>query len=167
MLSLAVIPLPNFDFIAIFKKSTPIGRLSSSIYDEFYNMKAVLFFDGASLGNPGRRAIGVVLKTPKKTYKFKKEIGKGTNNQAEYYALIAGMMLAKKLGVKELTVKGDSQLVIKQMVGEYKVHDEKLKKLYEKAKELEKSFRKVSYEWIPREKNKEADKLAEEALKGN
>jgi len=118
------------------------------------------------LGNPGKRAIGVVLKTPTKTYKFKKEIGEGTNNQAEYYALIAGMMLAKKLGIKELTVKGDSELVIKQMRGEYRVRDPILRKLYERAKELERAFKKVSYEWIPREENKEADRLATEALKG-
>ena len=129
-------------------------------------MKATLYFDGASLGNPGKRAIGVVLKTPTKTYKFKKEIGEGTSNQAEYYALIAGMMLAKKLGIKELTVKGDSELVIKQMRGEYRVRDPILRKLYEKAKELERAFKKVSYEWIPREENKEADRLATEALKG-
>ena len=129
-------------------------------------MRATLYFDGASSGNPGRRAIGVVLETPTKTYRFKKEIGKGTSNQAEYYALIAGLMLAKKLGVKELTVKGDSQLVIKQMRGEYKVNDPTLRKLYEKAKELESSFKRVYYEWIPREENKEADRLAAEALRG-
>lgn len=128
-------------------------------------MKATLYFDGASLGNPGKRAIGVVLKTPTKTYRFKKKIGIGTNNQAEYYALIAGMMLAKKLGVEELTVKGDSQLVIKQMRGEYRVREPNLRKLYEKAKELEKAFKRVSYEWIPREENEEADRLATEALK--
>jgi len=129
-------------------------------------LKATLYFDGASLGNPGKRAIGVVLKTPTKTYRFKKEIGIGTNNQAEYYALITGMMLAKKLGVEELTVKGDSQLVIRQMRGEYRVREPNLRKLYEKAKELEKAFKKVSYEWIPREENEEADRLAAEALKG-
>ncbi|GAB6066304.1 ribonuclease HI family protein [Aquifex pyrophilus] len=128
-------------------------------------MKGTLYFDGASKGNPGRSGIGAVLVVGNRKYTFKMPVGEKTNNQAEYLALIAGMLLAKRKKVRELTVRGDSKLVINQMRGSFKVNDEKLMKLYRKAKELEKSFKKVSYEWVKREENKEADRLANEALK--
>ncbi len=126
-------------------------------------MKGILFFDGSSRGNPGNAGIGVVIvREDKKVKKLSKSIGTATNNQAEYIALIEGLKLAKKLGINKLKVKGDSELIIKQVKGEYKVSDKKLKKLYEKVKEIEKDFEKIVYEWIPREKNL-ADKLAKNA----
>ncbi len=128
-------------------------------------MKGILYFDGASQGNPGKAGIGAVLIIGKEKYTFKMPIGEKTSNQAEYLALIAGMLLAKRKNVNYLTVRGDSKLVINQMKGSFKVNDRKLKKLYRKAKELERSFKSVNYEWIKREENKEADKLANEALK--
>lgn len=95
-----------------------------------------------------------------KKYTFSQAVGEKTNNQAEYLALIAGMEKARELGVKELTVRGDSQLVIRQMEGKYRVKNPNVKPLFEKAKEIERHFDRITYEWIPREKNKEADSLA-------
>ena len=133
--------------------------------DKSGNKKAILYFDGASKGNPGPAGIGVVLLVGEKKYTISKNIGEKTNNQAEYTALIEGLKKAKELGIKELVVRGDSQLVIRQMKGVYKVKNENVKPLFEQAKELEKEFEKVAFEWVPREENKEADRLANEYLK--
>ncbi|RUM30463.1 MAG: ribonuclease H [Aquifex sp.] len=123
-------------------------------------MKGILYFDGAAKGNPGPAGIGYVLIIEKRKYTHSKAVGEKTNNQAEYLALIEGMKKAKELGVKELVVKGDSQLVIRQMEGKFKVKNANVKPLFKEAKELENYFEKVTYEWIPRKENKEADALA-------
>lgn len=92
-------------------------------------------FDGGSRGNPGPAAIAYVLETDDGTaiQSQGQFIGQATNNVAEYRALILGLEAARKLGVKKLRVLGDSELVIKQLLGEYKVRNEALKPLYEKA----------------------------------
>lgn len=126
----------------------------------------VMRFDGASKGNPGLAGAGAVI------YKDECELWSGytfvgeneTNNVAEYSGLILGLTRAIQLNIKSLIVEGDSQLVINQMKGDYKVNSSNLRKLYETAKILEKSFDKISYNHIYREKNKKADQLSNLAI---
>ena len=99
-----------------------------------------------------------------KKYTYRKQVGIKTNNQAEYLALLLGLEKARELGIKNLIVRGDSQLVIRQMQNLYKVKNQSLKQLFQSAKNLEKEFAKVIYEWVPREQNKEADTLANLSL---
>lgn len=125
-----------------------------------------LYFDGCSKGNPGFAGAGAVI------YKNKEEIfarayfvgKKETNNTAEYSGLIVGLTEAAKRNIKNITVKGDSQLVIKQMKGQYKVKADNMKQLYETAKNLEKLFDNIHYIHVYREYNKRADELSNIAL---
>ena len=91
-------------------------------------------------------------------------IGHATNNVAEYSGLVAGMTKAAELGVRELEVVSDSELLVKQMRGEYKVKNETLRVLWEEANELERRFAKVRYTAVPRAHNELADSLVNEAL---
>lgn len=125
---------------------------------------AELYTDGGARGNPGPAGIGVVLKVKSKKSKVKKYIGKATNNQAEYQALLAGLELAQSNGVDELKVFMDSELIVKQMQGEYRVKNPDLKPLFAQALALTNKFISVSWHHIPREKNKAADKLVNEAI---
>jgi len=128
--------------------------------------KYILRFDGCSKGNPGPAGAGAVL------YEDEKEIWYGhqfvgkkeTNNNAEYNGLIIGLREAISQNISCLHVEGDSLLVIKQMRGEYKLKSGNLFSLYEEAKNLEKNFKLVTYEHIPRNKNAVADKLSNNAL---
>src|SRR5437667_8423035 len=99
------------------------------------NETITLEFDGGSRGNPGPAGIGVVLRAKDGTAiaTLGKFIGRATNNAAEYRALIAALQEAKKLGAKKVVVRGDSELVIRQMRGEYRVKHPDLKPLYEEA----------------------------------
>jgi len=125
-----------------------------------------LNFDGGSRGNPGPAGIGIVVSaadgTPVVT--IGRFLGIATNNAAEYQALIAVMEEALKLGVKKVRIVGDSELVIKQMRGEYRVKNVALKPLYEKAKSLFARFEQAKFEHNFREKNELADKLANLAM---
>ncbi len=127
--------------------------------------RATLHTDGGARGNPGPAAIGFVLtgigSTP---ILYKEYIGKGTNNQAEYRALLAGILRAQKEGVQDLMCYLDSELVVKQAKGEYRVKNEELKVLLGEIKKLFPSFRSITFEHIPRSKNAAADKLVNEAL---
>ena len=126
-----------------------------------------LFTDGGARGNPGPAAIGIVLKKGDDILVQKaKRIGNATNNQAEYEALILGLHEGQK-HTKELKCFLDSELVVKQLNGEYRVRDEKLKPLYEKVKKVVEDFEKVTFHHIPREKNKLADLLLNEELDKN
>ena len=125
----------------------------------------ILLFDGCSKNNPGPAGAGAVL------YKNGKEIssvcsflGLQTNNYAEYMALIKGLEMCLRYSIGHLEVKGDSTLVINQMNGEWKVNNPQLELLYEKAKQFEGQLNRVSYNHIPREQNKRADMLANQAL---
>jgi ribonuclease HI len=125
-----------------------------------------MYIDGAARGNPGLAGIGVVLRdssneTVKNIDKF---IGNATNNVAEYTALIVGMEEARKLGAEEITINTDSELLAKQLGGEYKVKNPALKILYSKVIKLLDDFEHVQVNNIPREKNKDADKLANKAI---
>lgn len=127
-----------------------------------------LYTDGGARGNPGPSAIAYVLKgEAKDTLKSEGEyLGKATNNYAEYQALIKGLTAAEALGVKYLTCFLDSELVVKQLSGEYKVKDLRLKDLYAQVKVLEGRFDFVKYSYVPRTKNREADKMVNEVLDG-
>jgi ribonuclease HI/probable phosphoglycerate mutase len=125
-----------------------------------------LEFDGGSRGNPGPAGIGVVVRaadgTPLVT--LGRFIGKATNNVAEYRALITAMLEAQKLGAKRITIRGDSELVVRQMTGAYRVKHPDLIPLYREAKELFDSFDAAAIEHNYREKNELADKLGNLAM---
>ena len=125
-------------------------------------MRYHLFIDGASLGNPGRAGIGYILVNDEGDvlYAVAKFLGETTNNVAEYTALIEGLKLAVKVAHGgEVVIYTDSELVYKQIGGEYKVKNSKLKPLFSKAVRLLKKL-KAKLKYVPREKNKLADRLA-------
>lgn len=129
--------------------------------------KVIVNADGGSRGNPGPAAVGVVVRDKDKIVeRYKNSIGKATNNVAEYMALIRALDLALKNDAWEVEVVMDSELVIKQMKGEYKVKDKKLIPLFVEAKALESNFKKISYTHVRREDRfqQEADGLVNEAL---
>jgi ribonuclease HI len=125
-----------------------------------------LEFDGGSRGNPGPAGIGVVVRAADKTplVTLGRFIGKATNNVAEYTALITAMEEAKKLGATRIKIHGDSELVVKQMNGEYRVKHPDLIPLYRRARELFDSFDQASITHNYREKNALADKLGNLAM---
>ncbi len=113
--------------------------------------KASAYTDAGARGNPGPAAIAVLFFEGQKLIKQHGEfIGNATNNQAEYRAVIKALEIAKELGVKELELFTDSELIARQLAGKYKVKDAKLKPLHEQAKALEKGFVKISYSSLPR-----------------
>jgi len=129
--------------------------------------KLILYTDGASLGNPGRAGVGVIVYNQNRDVikKVTEFIGITTNNVAEYMALIYALEEALYLRAKELSCFLDSELLVKQLKGSYKVKDSKLKLLYYQVKHLESFFEKINFNHIGRDGNKEADKLAKEAAK--
>ncbi|MBE0520995.1 MAG: ribonuclease HI family protein [Candidatus Methanoperedenaceae archaeon] len=128
-------------------------------------MSYILQFDGACRGNPGIMAIGVVLmKDGKKIKELSKCLGRGTNNIAEWKALIEGLKLARDRGCKELEVRGDSQLIIKQITGRYRVKSSNLIPLFHEAKKLCNNFEKLEFVWVKREDNSYTDTLCNRAL---
>ena len=124
------------------------------------------YSDGGSRGNPGPAAIGVVLKSPdgKIIATHKEKIGITTNNQAEYRALITALHMAKEHGAEEVHANLDSELVVKQCLGEYRVKDKDLQPQFIKVHNASLAFKKVTYKHIRREFNTEADALVNEAL---
>ncbi|HEY6152088.1 MAG TPA: reverse transcriptase-like protein [Gaiellaceae bacterium] len=129
-------------------------------------MKARLSTDGGARGNPGPAAYGYVLESEDGHVLDARgeAIGTATNNVAEYRGLIAGLESALRRGVDELEVVSDSELVVKQMQGEYKVKNEALKDLQREAAELAAELRRVSYTAVRRAHNELADRLVNEAL---
>lgn len=129
--------------------------------------KIVIYTDGGARNNPGPAGIGVVLMEGDATVaELKKYIGEQTNNWAEYEALAEALHEAKKrkLGAREIEVRMDSELVVKQMRGEYRVKDRALKEQHTKVRELLSEFTSVHFVHIPREENEEADRLVNEAI---
>ncbi len=120
--------------------------------------------DGGSRGNPGPAAIGIILKSTVETTRIGKYIGHTTNNVAEYSALIEALKAAKDLKATELECLLDSELVVKQLNGLYKVKDTNMRRLWAEIKALEKHFKKVGYKNIPRAQNSEADTIVNEIL---
>ena len=129
-------------------------------------MKAKLSTDGGARGNPGPAAYGYVLEADDGTVLDARgeTIGVATNNVAEYRALIAGLEKAVELGIDELQVVSDSELLVKQMQGEYRVKNEALRELNDEANSLERKLGRVRYKAVRREHNELADKLVNEAL---
>jgi ribonuclease HI len=129
-------------------------------------VKAKLSTDGGARGNPGPAAYGYVLEAEDGTVLDARgeTIGVATNNVAEYRALIAGLEKAVELGIDELEVVSDSELLVKQMQGEYRVKNEALRELNDEANFLEKKLGRVRYKAVRREHNELADKLVNDAL---
>jgi len=121
--------------------------------------------DGASLGNPGPAAIGVVIEDESgvAVSEIWRRIGETTNNRAEYLALIAGLEQAAKLGADVLDLKLDSQLIVRQLNGEYR--SKALTPLYQQTLRLLKRFKSYTIEHVPRRENRMADALAKRALR--
>ena len=129
-------------------------------------MKATLWTDGGARGNPGPAAFAYVLEAEDGTAlaAHGEAIGVATNNVAEYSALVAGLEKAAELGVRELEVVSDSELMVKQMRGEYKVKNEALRELSLRAGRLARGIGSVRYTAVRREHNELADRLVNEAL---
>ena len=125
-----------------------------------------IFFDGSSHGNPGPSGIGIIVfdESGRVLDKLSKFIGFGTNNEAEYRALIEALRKAIQLGAEKVELYSDSELVVNQIRGVYSVKDEKLKRLHLKCVELLKNFKEYEISYVPRELNAEADRLANEAI---
>jgi ribonuclease HI len=125
-----------------------------------------LNIDGGSRGNPGPAAYGVVVRDARGEIvaRLKKYIGRSTNNVAEYYGLIAAMDYAQAHGVRAVRIESDSELLVKQMRGLYKVKSVDLQPLFERAKKMSQSFETFRIDHVYREQNRDADTLANEAL---
>jgi len=132
-------------------------------------VKARLFTDGGARGNPGPAAAAYVLEAENGAVlaAHAETIGVATNNVAEYRALVAGLARAAELGVDELEVVSDSELLVKQMRGEYRVKNEGLRPLFLEASALARRIPRVRYTAVRREHNELADRLVNEALDAN
>ena len=128
--------------------------------------KVVIYVDGGSRGNPGPSGVGVVILDAggKRLKEISKYIGETTNNIAEYSALLYGLEETLILRADEIVVNLDSELVARQLTGDYRVKDAGLKPLFERAMNMLKSFKNFEIRHIEREKNKEADKLVNRAI---
>ena len=134
--------------------------------------KIIINIDGGSRGNPGPAALGVLIDDQKRNVfkKYSQYLGETTNNEAEYQALIFAFKKIKALFGKEkikrmeVEIKSDSELLIKQMRGEYKILEPKIQQLFLKAWNLKIDLGEINFILIPREENKEADKLVNEIL---
>jgi ribonuclease HI len=126
------------------------------------NKQAIIYTDGGADPNPGPGAIGVVIKNSKgdTLATISRGIGRTTNNQAEYRAVIAGLEKALAMGIEEVVVRADSELVVRQLNGRYKVRNPGLKPLYLEVTELRQRFTNFTIRHIPRRLNAEADQLA-------
>ncbi len=126
----------------------------------------VAYVDGASRGNPGPASYAVILRGPDGATRFEagKYIGRATNNVAEYYGLITALDYAAAHGIERLLVRSDSELLVRQMQGRYKVKSADLRPLHERARKLAHGFAYFAIEHVPREQNREADELANSAL---
>ena len=128
--------------------------------------RLVLHTDGGSRGNPGPAGYGIVLTDGCGSVLAEQGeyIGRATNNVAEYHGLIAGLKLARKLGAADVAVRMDSELIVRQINGRYKVRSARLLPLYEKASSLLEAFNSWTLRHVPREQNSRADALANQAI---
>jgi ribonuclease HI len=122
----------------------------------------IAYTDGCCLGNPGRMGAGVVLIHEGKAVKeIAKYLGMGTNNMAEYTAVLLAVEEAKRMGAKGLSVRSDSKLLVNQLCGEYRVKAPHLREIMGKIWKAGEGMT-LHFEWIPREENEEADRLSKE-----
>jgi len=128
--------------------------------------KAIIYTDGASRGNPGPAAIGAVIKDGQGRVlaRISRRIGRTTNNQAEYQAIVAALEKALGLGAATVEVKSDSELAVRQISGRYHVKNTGLRSLHQRVGELRSLFQGFSIASIPRRQNVEADRLCNAAL---
>jgi ribonuclease HI len=125
----------------------------------------VLCVDGASKGNPGPAGAGVVIMQKREIMEeLAQYLGEMTNNQAEYRALIIGLKRLREIRAQSVEVRSDSELMVRQIRGAYRVKDPDLRRLYKQVKDLIAGFQKFSIKHIPREQNKKADLLANRAI---
>ncbi len=132
-------------------------------------MKLIIYTDGGARGNPGPAAFGfVIYHGHEKVKEYKKCIGIGTNNQAEYMAVISALEIAKDIGGSDLVIFSDSQLMIRQITGQYKVRNKELLMMWKKVKALEKNYSLIRFQHVKRENPgiARADRLVNEALDG-
>jgi ribonuclease HI len=128
--------------------------------------KLVVNVDGGARGNPGPAAVGVVVQGPdgEVLEELGERIGPATNNVAEYRALLLGIERAAGLGASEVELVGDSELIVRQVKGEYKVKDATLRELHAEVKRALRGFERWTIRHVRREQNAEADRLVNEAL---
>jgi ribonuclease HI len=128
--------------------------------------RLIIYTDGASSGNPGPAAIGAVIQDGQGRVisRVSRRIGRATNNQAEYRAIIAALEEAIRLGAGKVDIKSDSELVVKQLKGRYRVKKVTLRPLYQEVVKLVGALEAFTITHIPREQNREADRLAGKAL---
>jgi ribonuclease HI len=128
--------------------------------------RLVLYTDGAARGNPGPAGAGVHIEAEDGSVLAEVAVylGSTTNNVAEYMALLAGLERAGELGAREVEVRSDSELMVRQMSGRYKVRNEALQALHARAHELAAGFDRVRYVHVRREQNRDADRLANRAI---
>jgi ribonuclease HI len=125
-----------------------------------------IFIDGASRGNPGPAAAAFIIKDGSGVEVARRSffIGENTNNTAEYFALTLALDEAKRLGASEVVVRSDSELIVKQMTGEYRIKNSNLKLFFKKARNLAARFEQADFVHVSRSENKEADRLANREL---
>ncbi|MBA4394541.1 MAG: ribonuclease H [Desulfobacca sp.] len=126
-----------------------------------------LYTDGASKGNPGPAGAGWMLVNDQDSdlVKDSKFLGEATNNEAEYQALILGLQNAQSLGIREIKIYMDSELLVRQLTGLYRVKNPRLMIYYQQVRDLLKKFSNYAINHIPREQNREADAMANEAIR--
>ncbi len=126
----------------------------------------MIYIDGASRGNPGEAGAGVWMadREGRKVFEMSRYLGRKTNNEAEYWALLFGLQEARRLGGRSIRIFTDSELVERQVKGLYRVKNLKLKVLHTSVIRQLKAFSSYAIESIPREKNREADRLANQAI---
>ena len=126
---------------------------------------AVIFADGGSRGNPGPAGAGAVIKSGSDTIaELKAYVGRTTNNVAEYTGLLIGLKRALELGFESVEVRMDSELIVRQINGQYRVKNDKLIPMFQEAKGLIGRFSQFRISHVPRELNKDADRLANQAM---
>jgi ribonuclease HI len=136
-----------------------------SLFGPAGGRSAIAHIDGGSRGNPGPAGYGVYIQQDDGTVvELKESLGITTNNVAEYSGLLAALRWAAAHGVKTLHVRSDSELLVKQLKGVYRVKSPALQPLYEEARALARAIGRVSFEHVRRALNKEADRLANEAM---
>ena len=139
--------------------------MQQSLFGPATGGSATANIDGGSRGNPGPAGYGVRIERDDGTViDLKESLGMATNNVAEYQALLAALRWAVAHGIRTLHIRSDSELLVRQMKGEYRVKNTGLQPLYEEARNLARQVRRVTFEHVRREFNKDADRLANEAM---
>ncbi len=144
-------------------------NIFQEVADYYYNLEEgvwSLYCDGASRGNPGLAGAGVVLVDPNGeiALRHREYLGQATNNVAEYRGLLLGLKLARNLGIKKLRVHSDSELLVRQLNGVYRVKQPHLRTLWQEARGALQQFETCEIIHVPRELNREADRLANQAI---